>query len=307
MSTPLFHSAHSVLSRSTQRCPSKKRGNIARSGHPATTCVDREVPCYVYLLVHATQARFKIGVAANTRQRAAQLPEADSINFSESFQAWFPNRARAYQVEKMLHCGLAAFHQPVKVPQGNSSNGATEWFASEALVHAVNLLRIAPKGRENTTHAPLLSLASLAEETQEDAIIEVNDQCKRKLPLAAKTNVEAMSRIVQLISEISYRLSVTWHRPSGQRERLCVHDIRDQWELGLLKSKQKLMSAESWWMQTKDGMHLGDRVPLVTLIRYQEDKPTTLELEIQDMAMIRKLPGGFQLMKMWRALCGRYE
>ena len=307
MSTPLFHSAHSVLSRSTQRCPSKKRGNIARSGHPATTCVDREVPCYVYLLVHATQARFKIGVAANTRQRAAQLPEADSINFSESFQAWFPNRARAYQVEKMLHCGLATFHQPVKVPQGNSSNGATEWFASEALVHAVNLLRIAPKGRENTTHAPLLSLASLAEETQEDAIIEVNDQCKRKLPLAAKTNVEAMSRIVQLISEISYRLSVTWHRPSGQRERLCVHDIRDQWELGLLKSKQKLMSAESWWMQTKDGMHLGDRVPLVTLIRYQEDKPTTLELEIQDMAMIRKLPGGFQLMKMWRALCGRYE
>jgi hypothetical protein len=49
-----------------------------------------------------------------------------------------------------------------------------------------------------------------------------------------------------------------------------------------------------------------DRVPLVTLIRYQEDKPTTLELEIQDMAMIRKLPGGFQVMTMWRALCGRY-
>lgn len=306
MSTSLFDPVPPTWPRSGKRRSPKTRGPNSRSNRSGSTCADQQTPCYVYLLVHAHEARFKIGVAANTRLRASQLPEANSINFSGSFEALFPSRKRAHQVERMLHCGLAVFHHPVKVPLGDNSNGATEWFASDALAHAVNLLRFAPRGREHATQYPLISLDSVAEGKRDDAGTESNDTRKRKPPRAATLNVETMSSIVQLISEISYRVPVTWHRTRGRRERLCVLGIKDQWELGLLRAKQRLMSEDCWWMQPDERMQPDDRVSLVTLIRYQADTPQTLELEIQDLSTIRKLPGGFQISKMWRALCGRY-
>lgn len=109
-------------------------------------------PSYVYLFVHATENRFKIGRSQSPATRLAQLPEADQIDRIQSLQVLLPDRRRAEQVESLLHKGLAGFRLQLSWLGDSDAlkvdtslwDGATEWFSLSGLRHAMALLRAVP-------------------------------------------------------------------------------------------------------------------------------------------------------------------
>ena len=84
-----------------------------KARHPASNGFNRHAasnqPSYVYLFVHATENRFKIGKSQSPVDRLAQLPEAGQIDGTQSLRVALPDRQRAGQVESLLHRGLAGY------------------------------------------------------------------------------------------------------------------------------------------------------------------------------------------------------
>lgn len=77
---------------------------------------------FVYLLIHQTEPRFKVGIASDPLIRLKQLP--DKINLNESLMAKCLDKAHAFKVEKTLHF-LFRSSQVENLPQ---RDGYTEWF-----------------------------------------------------------------------------------------------------------------------------------------------------------------------------------
>ena len=293
-----------AASRSPRRnCRRQSARNGAAPARTPKTCADRDGPCYVYLLQHKNELRFKIGVAADTRTRADQLPEAGAINFAHSFLVRHPSRKRAVQIERMLHKALAGFNRLIEVGTAGPWDGATEWFATEGLSHALNLLRIVPKGSENEPASPLLDMKG--KPVLGDALLRLMDRDTSDLRRArvADVNVEVMYRIAHRLSELSMHVSMQWHSGPGQPDRLRVRNIRQQWTMFLMQVRLEIMSEDFWWLYTGQPPGPKERISLVTLIRYRPDQPDTLEFQLQDPALIRKLPGGGFVLGMWRDLC----
>ena len=296
--------SHAESRRPRRSCRRKSARNGVATDRASKTCVDRDGPCYVYLLQHKNELRFKIGVAADTRTRADQLPEAGAINFAHSFQVRYPSRKRAVQIERMLHKALAGFNRLIEVGTAGPWDGATEWFATEGLSHALNLIRIVPKGSENEPASPLLDMKG--KPVLGDALLRWMDRDTGDLRRArvADVNVEVMYRIAHRLSELSMHVSMQWHSGPGQPDRLRVRNIRQQWTMFLMQVRLEIMSEDFWWLYTGHPPGPKERISLVTLIRYLPDQPDTLEFQLQDPALIRKLPGGGLVLGMWRDLCG---
>ena len=105
---------------------------------------DVAVPAAVYLLQRHDGLRFKIGWAREPLSRVLRLPEfeADELDLVGSQAAWLPSVARAQQVERALHRGLATF----QVQPAHQLDGYTEWFRPEAHRAALSMIRQMPMG-----------------------------------------------------------------------------------------------------------------------------------------------------------------
>ena len=92
--------------------PDRKRARKTHTG-----------PCAVYLIVHGNGRRFKIGLSNDAWIRGQSLPEGLAIQWHRSLQVVLPSRARAHQIESMLHRALAGFRLDL-------SKGAGGWDGS---------------------------------------------------------------------------------------------------------------------------------------------------------------------------------
>lgn len=90
-------------------------------------------PAHVYLLVHATEPRLKIGKSINPMSRAIGLGYGQ-FDFERS-QAWALDTVEdAFNLERILHRTFRAYRmKPADVQGGKCRDGRTEWFAAECL------------------------------------------------------------------------------------------------------------------------------------------------------------------------------
>lgn len=297
-------------------------------------------PCNVYLLLHENQTRFKIGISGNTRKRAKDLPEADHIDYVHSVQVPFTTRARAVQIEAMLHKGLAGHNISIDVPNGEQWDGATEWFSMAGLPLAVELLQIVPAHPNSAQAAPLLTLKGEPYLGMHAPARVTLSPKQQRLMEAGAQNVQRMRHIAQVISMLSFHLQITWHPADGacqvkrrqakaghagtkesirnpslsvagktqeRPERLYIHKMRSAWTEELFSMRLEAMSDALWWLQTGLIQPAKARLSLACLIRYLPEQPDTMEIQIRDEAKIRRLPTGPRMIEMWRAMCSRLK
>ena len=154
---PLFHQKLKPRHRRLGTCHEPSVRGPARidtksqRGEPPT-------PCYVYLLLHKANERFKAGLSQAPKVRAAMLPDATCIALDRSIQVEFASPGRASEVERMLHKALAGFRMQVVGADGQAWDGGTEWFAMPGLRHAINLLRVTPLAGDGFEMAQLQTL-----------------------------------------------------------------------------------------------------------------------------------------------------
>lgn len=127
-------------------------------------------PAAVYLLQRHDGQRFKIGWALKPISRVQRLPEfqADELDLVGSHVAWLPTAARAQQIERALHRGLATF----QAAPPHQLDGYTEWFQPEAHRTALGMIRQMPMGNRASmapTVVPLLCEFSEAPNFEPDA------------------------------------------------------------------------------------------------------------------------------------------
>ena len=67
----------------------------------------------------------------------------------------------------------------------------------------------------------------------------------------------------------------------------------------------QIFTSDLWELQSGSGIAGHPLVPLVRLIRYSQAVPDRLELVVNELKLIRKLPAGEELVKQWRSLCER--
>jgi len=99
---------------------------------PPVRTVGREETCYLYLAVHTTGERFKIGLSNDPLRRFEALPEATDIDLKETVARRLPSRVRASEVERSLHRALA----PFRIELEEQGDGYTEWFRLDAFARA---------------------------------------------------------------------------------------------------------------------------------------------------------------------------
>lgn len=99
----------------------------------------------MYLLVHATENRYKIGYSIQPLSRAKGLPEYEHLSLHSSLVAQFPSTGCAVEVESSLRRALAGFRLRVEGSMAGRWDGGTEWFAVSSLSNAVNLLFCTPQ------------------------------------------------------------------------------------------------------------------------------------------------------------------
>lgn len=102
---------------------------------------------HVYVLVHATQPRLKVGKANDVLCRVLSLGLSNVVDVARSFAVKTPSADDAFRLERQMHKALAAWRlQPQDFADGECpSQGFTEWFGDECLVHAQKAARDAAK------------------------------------------------------------------------------------------------------------------------------------------------------------------
>lgn len=295
---PLFHGL-------TSRPP--RRGHPARHKNPHGSQRRRLAPtggCYVYLLVHAAEQRFKIGLSQNPTARACQLPEAQDLALERSLQVLLPGFQRAIEVERMLHKALAGFRMRLEGPAGQSWDGSTEWFSLPGLRHAINLLRVTPVDDDPSKLAQLQTLEGAP--YQNPLVPESQTPAQVRREQAVEYNLQRLSEISGVLATLRQHLKIelrTVTDATGRTDRLCIHDLRNAWEPKLLKARFEVVASALWELRTGHLNAKRQRVPLVRLIRYSDDTPGMLELVVNDLSLIRRLPAGERVVAMWRAMC----
>jgi len=264
------------------------------------TCVSAPVPavCYVYLMIHDSQSRFKIGLSLRPVVRMQQLPEADDVAVDRSVRVELPNFKRARQVESMLHKALAGFRLKLLDEDGQSWDGSTEWFNLAGLSNAINLLRVMPVANEPFVLANLETF--MGEPYRHAVALDIPTPAKvRKQPFE-DLNMRRMLAIFDVLNSLRQLFWMDVRQVndrSGPVECLCIHDFRKEVDLGLMKVRNEVFSNDFWALSTGNG---DATVPLVRLIRYSLTTPGTLELVINNLAVIRKLPAGDRVAAVWQ-------
>lgn len=281
---------------------------------PKTPCMPRT--CYVYLLVHQTENRFKIGKSIRPKSRIAQLPERTSLDWARSLQVKLPDARRASQVESMLHKALAEFRLQ-RLPWNGSAapwleahpwDGATEWFSLPGLRHAIQLLRALPGLAPNAAEQAMQTLEGKpCWPEQQDQRLAPIEKC---LLNAERFNLARLDEIHDVLMVIGRRLRITWNAGQPAQPRagiLRIHGLKATWDVDMLKARFEVVSSSLWELKSGKTNPKRACVPLVNLIRYSQGDPGTLELVANAIAPIRQVPGGSIIARRWIRLCEEYE
>jgi hypothetical protein len=308
---------HSIPVRRTR--PHKK-ASLFREHRPQSLWLPRRPtkPCpprisYVYLLVHAGENRFKIGHSYQPSKRIQLLPEAMDIDESRSLRVELPNGDRARQVESALHKALAGFRlQRLNWCDAQDAgpdapwDGSTEWFSLPGLRSAIQILRSMP-ATDSEPAPPLQALNGRPYVFDHSG--SGLTAAERRTVAAMRFNAQRLDHIDNILLVLSRRLAMEWvvgSDPARSAGILKVHGLKSAWEPDMIRARFALVSSSLWNLQTGRSKPSNEVSPLVRLIRYSATVPGTLELVVNSMAAIRKLPSGRSVECRWASMMGRY-
>jgi T5orf172 domain len=275
-------------------------------------------PCSVYLLVHQHDRRFKIGLSQTPLIRAQHLPEAPCIDWRSSLQIVFPSQSRASQIERMLHKALADFRLDLTAVYRASWDGSTEWFAQSGFRHAINLLRVTPTAGDLSSLARMQPLDQALHRDRgnskwkaehlndsEDALTLIQERHQQ----AVEHNRQQLAVIAEMLTVLSWSLRIdvqkSEERPTPWPAIVRIHGLKDDWSAAMMKARFEVLDSERWALHTGDAAPKPQVTPLVRLIRYSSTAPQALELVVNDLKVIGRLPGGHDVVAQWKALCQR--
>lgn len=104
--------------------------------------------CYLYLFIHKSEPRLKIGVSQAPLNRLQMLDEALDVDMARSIVVRLESPKRAKEVEGLLHKALSAYR--ISPDACSRHDGDTEWFALGALPLATQLLLDTPSSQQST-------------------------------------------------------------------------------------------------------------------------------------------------------------
>lgn len=276
--------------------------------------------CHVYLLVHRDEPRFKIGISRSPASRAKNLPDNENIAVENSFQALFPSRSRANEVEKGLHRLLSGLRLHVVREDGDRWDGGTEWFAIGGLSYAINILQNTPLTHDGDGLVVLKRL--------EDASTQPSNRpCAREIRMrrqfdTAQANLAHMSQILQVFRRLNDELTITRRDPErgakpsrtdvseklktlltmAHGEMVCVHRLGDHWESETLTLRYQLTDSTFWMFETgKVGQH-ARKHSWLKRIQFDWKNKSSLLLFVEDREVLERLPGGRAILRMWDGL-----
>ena len=298
-------------------------------------------PCSVYLLVHAHDQRFKIGLSKDPWTRGQNLPEGAFINWERSLQVVLGSQTRASEVERMLHKALAGFRLNFKPLHQTLWDGSTEWFNQSAFCHAVNLLKVTPTGgpqselsellpvHRQSIHRNLCTVATgsffkdskvvtnavcLASQSSHHVSPRVPAEEQTLVPpaaiqrweRAAQHNLKQIAEIVEAVSVLAWNFKVVFaplqQGPSFVPAMVCVHGLRKDLSQEAFRARCKITCSDLWAFHSAGRMESRRIVPLVKLMRYPDATPDVLTLELNDLSLIKALPQGRQVVSKWLEL-----
>ncbi|MGS5084995.1 GIY-YIG nuclease family protein [Hydrogenophaga sp. A37] len=276
--------------------------------------------CHVYLLVHRDEPRFKIGISRSPGSRAKSLPDVENIAMENSFQALFPSRTRALEVENGLHRLLSGLRLHVVREDGDRWDGGTEWFAIGGLSFALNILQNTPLTHDGDGMVILKRLEDASPQPKERPC--AREARMRRQFDAAQANMARMSQIVQVFRRLNDELTITRRDPErgakpsrtdaseklktlltlAHGEMVCVHGIGNLWESETLALRYRLTDSQFWMFETgKAGEGVREQSWL-SRIQFDWTNKTSLLLFVEDRAVLEKLPGGRAALRLWDAL-----
>jgi T5orf172 domain len=303
------HAQHSHIQRRPNRGP-----------HGAPVTRQRALgPCSVYLLVHQHDRRFKIGLSQTPLIRVQHLPEAPCIDWRSSLQVVFPSQSRASQIERMLHKALADFRLDLAAVYRASWDGSTEWFAQSGFRHAINLLRVTPTAGDLSSLARMQPLDQALHPDRGNSKWQeaehLNDSkdpftlIQERHQQAVEHNRQQLAVIAEMLTVLSWSLRIdvqkSEERPTPLPAIVRIHGLKDDWSEAMMKARFEVLDSERWALHTGDAAPKPQVTPLVRLIRYSSTAPRALELVVNDLKVIGRLPGGHDVVAQWKALCQR--
>jgi hypothetical protein len=236
------------------------------------------IPYYVYLAVHSAGQRFKIGLSNDPLRRFARLPEAHDIDLETSVARRLPTRARASEVERSLHRALAPFRLAIK----ERGDGYTEWFSLEAYARAVAIIDAMPD-----MEAPCESLAAR------------DDQERRsRRMLAAEANVGRALASVAMWRQARRLMGLSVVDERG-KVRLVLKNFRATSVNAGAGLRASLLDLEGMY-RLQGARNTRVHPSLVRLLAYDGATASDLRIDLQDWAVLRRLPGGDRLVQVVR-------
>ena len=276
--------------------------------------------CYVYLLVHRDEPRFKIGISKSPFSRMKGLPEHACIAPENSFEAELPSRIRANQVEKALHRLLSGLRLHVVDDDARPSNGNTEWFEIQGLSLAINILQNTPSNNEDGGAIVLRRLDPCTAESSSQA--SASEARARKQFDAAQANISRMNEINTILRRLNDEITITWRKAERgsnldasvrsptlrsaaayvHGEMVCLHGLGDLWEPETLAFRYSLTDSSLWMFQTGKQGKAPNQISWLRKIQFDLHQKASLLLFVQDRAELRKLAGGEALIRLWDGL-----
>ena len=273
---------------------------------------------YVYLLVHQTQNRFKIGKSLAPKTRFANLPEADEVDVLRSMQVVLRDQIRAGQIESLLHKALADFRLDRLAWYGVRDlgvqllpswawddvwDGETEWFALPAFRHAVEILKKIP----GLNGPPTSALQTLEGKPWLESAL-VPEPHEQQFKAMQAYNLARFDEIFDVLMVISRQHKMVWS-PSAQPQMsagtLRIKGFKSQWAPDMVSIRFFVTSSTLWELKTQlshkgkkyishsDGVLADEAIcPLVKLITYSKTCPEDLELIFNSADSLITVPSG---------------
>lgn len=270
-------------------------------------------PCFVYLLVHLQDSRFKIGVSRAPEYRLQLLPDAEAIDQDQSLKAELPSSRRANQVESMLHKALSGFRTRIQREPGGSQDGDTEWFHLEGFAKACELLSLVPIGA-NAAVPDIRYLDGRPWSSQAYRWHLPFTPAQKRWQDAGDFNVQRMRLIYSYLVALELRCHIVWkpavsaHVDALGRDvparpaMLVIRNLKNCWDPWALSARFEVVSSALWQFQTGRKSVGQSTHSLASLIRYTPQSPADLEVVLGGLGRLGDLPAGDRLEQLWHQI-----